>query len=106
MSKKEDLHFTQIHFQNSPIQPNLDVDFAINCPEMAKMNVSIKKINEPETTILSDHSCTTFKTRFSNADYNFGTKEGVDLTTFYVNVYNIQPPTWIRISFSHSYRKN
>lgn len=100
LSKKEDRHFTQINFRNSPIKPDVDADFSITCSSTAKMNITIRKGNGPEIAILSEHNCSTFRSRFTKAEYSFGVEDNVTLTTFYVYVYNFQPPLWIQISFS------
>lgn len=42
LSKKDDRHFTQINFKNSPPKSDIDADFSISCSESAKMNISIK----------------------------------------------------------------
>lgn len=42
LSKKDDRHFTQINFKNSPPKSDIDADFSITCSESAKMNISIK----------------------------------------------------------------
>ncbi|GLV41896.1 distracted [Carabus blaptoides fortunei] len=101
LSKKEDHHYTQINFRNSPIKPDVDADFTITCSVPAKMNITIKKANSPEKPILTDHNCSSnFRSRFTKADYNFGVEDNVTLTTFYVYVYDFKPPLWIQISFS------
>ncbi|XP_034232301.1 attractin isoform X1 [Thrips palmi] len=100
LSKKEDRHYTQINFKNSPPKPDIDADFTITCSVMAKMNITIKTAKEGERQILVDHNCTTFRTRFTKAEHNFGMEENVTLTTFYVYVYDFHTPLWIQISFS------
>jgi hypothetical protein len=50
-----------------------------------------------EEVLHSDINCTQFKERFSKDDYVFGENEN---TTFYVYVYEFEPPLWIIISFS------
>lgn len=42
LSKKDDLRFTQINFQNSPSKSDVDADFSITCSVMAKMNITVK----------------------------------------------------------------
>jgi len=44
-----------------------------------------------------EQNCTQFKDRFSKDEFVFG--EG-DNTTFYIHVYDFEPPLWIIISFS------
>ncbi|KAJ8961064.1 hypothetical protein NQ314_005994 [Rhamnusium bicolor] len=101
LSKKEDRHYTQINFRNSPIKADIDADFLITCSVLAKMNITIRKGNsQEETPIHTNFNCTTFRWRFSKSDYNFGVEDNVTLTTFYVYVYDFQPPLWIQISFS------
>merc|ERR1719323_1980181 len=55
------------------------------------------KEGKKEDIVLSEKNCTTFKQRFSKDDYIFGESEN---TTFYVYVYDFEPPLWIIISFS------
>lgn len=42
LSKKEDRHFRQINFKNSPPKPDIDVEFQIMCSVPAKMNITHK----------------------------------------------------------------
>ncbi|XP_018573311.1 attractin isoform X3 [Anoplophora glabripennis] len=101
LSKKEDRHYTQINFRNSPVKADIDADFLITCSVLAKMNITIRKGNSPEEIpIHTNFNCTTFRWRFSKTDYNFGIEDNITLTTFYVYVYDFQPPLWIQISFS------
>ncbi|KAL1514087.1 hypothetical protein ABEB36_003406 [Hypothenemus hampei] len=101
LSKKEDRHFRQINFRNSPQKADIDVDFAVSCSEMAKMNITIRRSNNAEEKpIFSVINCTTFRHRFGKSDYSFGNENNVTLTTFYVYVYDFQPPLIIQISFS------
>lgn len=68
---------------------------------MAKMNITIRRANSKEEPIYTGHNCTqTFRSRFTKSEYDFGVKDNVTLTTFYVYVYDFQPPIWIQISFS------
>ncbi|KAG8231674.1 hypothetical protein J437_LFUL007448 [Ladona fulva] len=46
LSKKEDRHYTQINFKNSPPKPDVDADFHITCSVFAKMNISVKTGNK------------------------------------------------------------
>ncbi|KAJ8939067.1 hypothetical protein NQ318_008670, partial [Aromia moschata] len=101
LSKKEDRHYTQINFRNSPIKSDIDADFLITCSVLAKMNITVRKSSGmEETPIHTNFNCTTFRWRFSKSDYNFGVEDNVTLTTFYVYVFDFQPPLWIQISFS------
>ncbi|XP_069690268.1 attractin-like protein 1 isoform X2 [Periplaneta americana] len=100
LSKKEDRHYTQINFKNSPPKPDVDADFSITCSVMAKMNVTMKAANSAERAIFTNHNCTSFRTRFNKAEHIFGIEDNVTLTTFYVYVYDFRPPLWIQISFS------
>ena len=67
-----------------------------------QMNISYRytpansKVGKEEV-LHSGINCTTFKQRFSKDDYIFGESEN---TTFYVYVYDFEPPLWIIISFS------
>lgn len=103
LSKKEDRHFTQINFRNSPAKPDIDADFGITCSVAAKMNITIRQAgagNNEETPLFSGVNCSQFRYRFPKQDYNFGTDNNITLTTFYVYVYDFQPPLWIQIAFS------
>nr|CAH7725237.1 unnamed protein product [Callosobruchus chinensis] len=100
LSKKEDRHYTQINFRNSPIKPDIDADFLITCSVLAKMNVTVRIGNSPEKEVFMNYNCTTFRSKFSKSEYQFGVEDNVTLTTFYVYVYDFQPPLWIQISFS------
>ncbi|XP_011499163.1 PREDICTED: attractin-like protein 1 [Ceratosolen solmsi marchali] len=108
LSKKEDRHYRAINFKNSPPKPDVDADFSITCSVIARMNITIKKANSPEKPLLLGANCTnlTYKHRFSKADYNFGNEDNNTLTTFYVYVYDFQPPLWIQISFSQYSKLN
>ncbi|CAG7724473.1 unnamed protein product [Allacma fusca] len=98
LSKKEDRHYNQINFRNSPSKIDIDAEFHIHCSIPAKMNITVK-IGPQEKPLLTNHNCSTFKSRFGKQEYNFGTLEN---TTFYVYVYDFQPPLLIQISFSQS----
>ncbi|XP_073969504.1 attractin-like protein dsd isoform X2 [Rhodnius prolixus] len=100
LSKKDDRYYTQINFKNSPPKPDVDADFTITCSVMAKMNITIKTVNQPERPLLYGHNCSNYKTRFNKNEHSFGVVDNVTLTTFYVYVYDFQPPLWIQISFS------
>uniref|UniRef100_A0ABD2XI47 Attractin-like protein 1 n=1 Tax=Trichogramma kaykai TaxID=54128 RepID=A0ABD2XI47_9HYME len=108
LSKKEDRHYRAINFKNSPPKPDVDADFSITCSVIAKMNITIKRANSMEKPLLLQANCTnlTYKHRFSKADYNFGNEDNNTLTTFYVYVYDFQPPLWIQISFSQYSKLN
>lgn len=100
LSKKEDRHYTQINFRNSPIKADIDADFTITCSVPAKMNITIKTLNQNEKVLFSNINCSTFRHRFSKAEHQFGVENNLTLTTFYVYVYDFQPPLWIQIAFS------
>lgn len=100
LSKKEDRHFTQINFRNSPIKSDIDADFSIVCSVSAKMNITIRTAGGPEKPLFSSVNCSTFRYRFSKTEHHFGIEDNVTLTTFYVYVYDFQPPLWIQIAFS------
>lgn len=100
LSKKEDRHFTQINFRNSPVKSDIDADFLITCSVQAKMNITVREGNSPERELFTNQNCTTFKSKFSKSSYHFGMEDNVTQTTFYVYVYDFQPPLWIQISFS------
>ena len=50
-----------------------------------------------EKHIVMEQNCTQFKDRFSKDEFVFGED---DNTTFYIHVYDFEPPLWIIISFS------
>ena len=50
-----------------------------------------------EKQIVMDQNCTQFKSRFSKDEFIFGDEAN---TTFYIHVYDFEPPLWIIISFS------
>ncbi|XP_030564001.1 attractin-like protein 1 [Drosophila novamexicana] len=102
LSKKEDRHFTQINFRNSPAKPEIDADFTITCSVPAKMDISVKRAGFPERLILVGINCSTFRHRFAKTEYPFGQSadDNSSLTTFYVFVHDFQPPIWIQIAFS------
>uniref|UniRef100_A0A182SYM4 Attractin GBD domain-containing protein n=1 Tax=Anopheles maculatus TaxID=74869 RepID=A0A182SYM4_9DIPT len=100
LSKKEDRHFTQINFRNSPVKPDIDADFTITCSVAARMNITIRTAGGIEKPLFSAVNCSTFRYRFSKAEHQFGIEDNVTLTTFYVYVYDFQPPLWIQIAFS------
>ncbi|KAL1137929.1 hypothetical protein AAG570_009624, partial [Ranatra chinensis] len=100
LSKKDDRHYTQINFKNSPPKADIDADFSITCSVLAKMNITIKTVNQQEKALYTAHNCSTFRMKFTKNEHSFGTMENVTLTTFYVYVYDFHPPLWIQISFS------
>lgn len=62
LSKKEDRHFRQINFRNSPQKADIDVDFSVICSELAKMNITIRRYNmAEERPIFSVLNCSTFR---------------------------------------------
>lgn len=62
--------------------------------------VVLFSVGIPEKQILADYNCTSFKSRFAKNEHVFGVVDNVTQTTFYVYVYDFQPPLWIVISFS------
>lgn len=100
LSKKEDRHFTQINFRNSPGKADIDADFTISCSVPAKMNVTVRTAGGPEKPMFSNINCSNFRYRFAKTEHRFGIVENVTSTTFYVYVYDFQPPLWIQIAFS------
>lgn len=100
LSKKDDRHFTQINFRNSPIKSDIDADFTIICSVPAKMNITVKMAGGVERPLIAAVNCTTYRYRFSKTEYDFGVEENMTMTTFYVYVYDFHPPLWIQIAFS------
>lgn len=97
LSKKEDRHFTQINFRNTPVKSDIDADYSILCSVAAKMNITIRTGNDAERILFSNLNCSQFRYRFSKNDHHFGLENN---TTFYVYVYDFKPPLWIQIAFS------
>ena len=58
-----------------------------------------------EEMLYSDLNCSVFKERFAKDDFVFGENENLT-TTFYVYVYDFEPPLWIIISFSQHPKLN
>uniref|UniRef100_A0A1B0BSW5 CUB domain-containing protein n=1 Tax=Glossina palpalis gambiensis TaxID=67801 RepID=A0A1B0BSW5_9MUSC len=102
LSKKEDRHFRQINFRNSPVKPEIDADFTITCSVPAKMDISVARSGSKAENIFRSINCSTFRHRFAKTEYIFGNspEDNSSLTTFYVMVHDFQPPIWIQIAFS------
>lgn len=102
LSKKEDRHFRQINFRNSPVKPEIDADFTITCSVPAKMNITVRRAGAPLKDLFLGINCSTFRHRFPKTEFNFGhsPEDNSSLTTFYVSVHDFQPPIWIQIAFS------
>lgn len=100
LSKKEDRHFTQINFRNTPIKYDIDADFSILCSVPARMNITMRRANGREEPVFVNQNCSQFRYRFSKTEYQFGSDNNVTMTVFYVYVYDFQPPLWIQIAFS------
>lgn len=100
LSKAEDKHLRRINFKNTPTKQDVDVDFSITCSVPAKMNMTVKySIGDDvrEKQLAMEQNCTLYKSRFSKDDFVFGEEAN---TTFYIHVYDSEPPLWIIISFS------
>lgn len=125
LTKSDDKHFTAINFKNKPTKMDVDVDFSIASSVPAKvswvdscscswqpliawpssflqMNLTYRftpanSKESKETVLHAQVNCSSFKERFSKDQYVFGSEEN---TTFYVYVYDFEPPLWIVISFS------
>ncbi|XP_023308777.2 attractin [Lucilia cuprina] len=102
LSKKEDRHFRQINFRNSPVKPEIDADFTITCSVPAKMDIIVKFAGSQSKILFTNINCSTFRHRFPKTEYQFGhsPEDNSSLTTFYVFVHDFQPPIWIQIAFS------
>ncbi|XP_065349257.1 attractin-like protein 1 isoform X2 [Cloeon dipterum] len=100
LSKKEDRHYSQINFKNIPTKHDVDADFQITCSVPSKMNITVRTATGAEKYLLVAHNCSTLRHRFSKSEYQFGIEDNVTQTTFFVYVYDFQPPLWIQISFS------
>lgn len=122
LSKVEDKHLRGINFKNTPTKPEVDVDFSITCSVPAKvrnvleiltrfwivtyfifqMNLTVKFVSgegldQVEKHMVVEQNCSQFKNRFSKDEFVFGEDAN---TTFYIHVYDFEPPLWIIISFS------
>lgn len=62
--------------------------------------ITTRSAGGPEKVIFSNLNCSQFRYRFSKTEHHFGIEDNVTLTTFYVYVYDFQPPVWIQIAFS------
>lgn len=78
---------------NTPIKPDIDVDFTIYCSETALVNISI---GNPSLIREENLECDTIKLRFDRDKIPFG----VGNTTFYVHVYRFEIPLVIQVGFS------
>ena len=56
LSKKEDRHYTQINFRNSPSKIDIDAEFHIHCSIPAKMNITVKTGKRYTTTFFFNFS--------------------------------------------------
>ena len=93
MSKFDDRLLKRINFMNTPIKPDIDVDFTIYCSETALVNISI---GNPSLIREENLECDTIKLRFDRDKIPFG----VGNTTFYVHVYRFEIPLVIQVGFS------
>lgn len=101
LSKREDRHLRAIYFRNAPKKPDIDADFSISCSGPARMNLSVRTAAPAvERTLFHAVNCSNFRYRFAKSEHNFGAEDNITLTTFFVYVYDFQPPLWIQISFS------
>uniref|UniRef100_A0A6B2E548 Putative attractin n=1 Tax=Phlebotomus kandelakii TaxID=1109342 RepID=A0A6B2E548_9DIPT len=103
LSKKSDLQLTQINFSNFPLKFEYDTYLIIETLNPAKMNITFSEAREAgslERTILTDFDTSEFTGVLTASKYRFGIIDGVPLTTFYVYMYDLKPPLWIRIAFS------
>ena len=62
--------------------------------------------NSQEKSLVDAVNCTSYKKRLSKTDHVFGAEDNITYTTFYVYVYDFQPPLWIQISFSQHHKLN
>ncbi|XP_068244853.1 attractin-like protein 1 [Palaemon carinicauda] len=97
LSKPEDRHIRQINFLNVPPKSDVDTDFKIVCSKAAKIKVSSKTGENPESWIVDNFTGTQIERRFSASEYTFGSDD--DATTFHVYVYNFTTPIDIIVSF-------
>ena len=97
LTKKEDKHYTQIFFKNTPEKADSDVDFHINCSSEAYVNITVRSKSNPEERNLSYFECKTIKLKFSHREHSFTSDEN---TTFFVYVHDFKTPFTVKISFS------
>ena len=41
MSKPDDIHYTRINFINTPLSPEIDIEFSVQCQDSAMVNISV-----------------------------------------------------------------
>eukprot|EP00096_Caligus_rogercresseyi_P010713 TRINITY_DN3998_c0_g2_i1.p1 TRINITY_DN3998_c0_g2~~TRINITY_DN3998_c0_g2_i1.p1 ORF type:complete len:1325 (+),score=211.17 TRINITY_DN3998_c0_g2_i1:165-4139(+) len=103
LSKPEDHHYRAINFKNVPTRADTDVEFSIECSVSAKMDLAYRQTKpdgeeSEEMKLFTNYNCSEkFKSRYSKTEFSFGSEVN---TTFYVYVYDFQPPLIIIISFS------
>ncbi|XP_071746862.1 LOW QUALITY PROTEIN: attractin-like protein 1 [Lepeophtheirus salmonis] len=103
LSKPEDHHYRAINFKNIPTKADTDVEFSIECSVPAKMDLAYRQTKpdgeeSEEMKLFANYNCSEkFKSRYSKTEFSFGSEVN---TTFYVYVYEFQPPLIIVVSFS------
>lgn len=98
MSKPDDIHYTRINFINTPLSPEIDIEFSVQCQDSAMVNISVGSSSNSSMVIIrrlyEGMRCGNIKLRFAYTDL------GIKNATFLVNVYLFRTPFLLQISFS------
>ncbi|UXI20195.1 cytosol aminopeptidase [Sarcoptes scabiei] len=98
MSKPDDKYYTQINFINTPLAPEIDVEFSVQCQERAMVNISLGSSSNSSFTsirhLYEGMRCGSIKLRFAYSELE------IKNVTFLVNVYSFRTPFLLQISFS------
>ncbi|KAJ8680794.1 hypothetical protein QAD02_016581 [Eretmocerus hayati] len=100
--EKRNRYHNAINYKATPTDPNLDTKLSISCSEEAKMNVTVKDIDNDEKSMFVNVPCSslTFEHTFSKKLYNFGNENNNGLTTIYVYVYDLHAPVKVQVAIS------
>nr|XP_027202331.1 attractin-like protein 1 [Dermatophagoides pteronyssinus] len=98
MSKPDDLFYTRINFINTPLSPEIDIEFSVQCQDSAMVNISVGSSSNSSMIVIrrlyEGMRCGNIKLRFAYTDL------GIKNATFLVNVYSFHTPFLLQISFS------
>ncbi|OTF80446.1 hypothetical protein BLA29_001100 [Euroglyphus maynei] len=113
MSKPDDLFYTRINFINTPLSPEIDIEFSVQCQDSAMVNISVGSSSNSSKCVIfhfilmnffsgmvvirrlyEGMRCGNIKLRFAYTDL------GIKNATFLVNVYSFHTPFLLQISFS------
>ncbi|KAM7361502.1 attractin-like protein 1 isoform 1-T2 [Cochliomyia hominivorax] len=102
ISRPDELHYKEIHFHNSPIKTDTDVDFVITCNGSAKLYIELQQLFATTEQLFADINCSNFTQRFSHDKnkYDDLMETNRTLTTFHVSLRDLKPPILIQISFA------